>query len=48
MTKNQLQAFCIPTEDRDGFDQAYYDGIMHVLEACGDGAISYQYLSQLI
>ena len=45
MTKDQLRQHCIPTEERDGFDQAYYDGILHVLDACGDGGISFQYIA---
>lgn len=47
MTKIQLRSFCFPLEERDGFDQAFYDGILHVLDSCGDGGLSYQYLSGL-
>ena len=31
--------------DPDGFDMAYYQGVFHVLDACGDGGISEQYIS---
>lgn len=48
MTKEELQKF-VENEieklvDPDGFDMAFYEGIQHVLDHCGDGGISQQYI----
>lgn len=47
MNKKELLDYCIPTEERDGFDQAFYDGILHVIHSCGDGGLSHQYINGL-
>lgn len=31
--------------EMDGFDMAYYDGAKVVIEACGDGGISQQFIN---
>lgn len=30
--------------DPDGFDLAFYEGIEHILEHCGDGGLTEQYI----